>query len=270
MRIHEYLHQQRKAQFSSVKQFHKKKNLQISETNIYCYERGEVLPKCDDLCKLIKALNLNPKFVITLWLHEQLPQDTFKRYFPLPEISSNDPKYYKIISQNIDETITLSKGHTAYLIKNRLARQLLSYFYINPNDELTLVEVSKEFAKHKKDDIERELNKLIDFGYVGLNAKRRYHALSRYFYVPSTPHYVPYRKQVMTDMIMHSDLTLEDTPFGKYREGTELYYKRTLTAEQLDYFIGLVQSLYNDLFQLPSSAGQEYNICLLVGAMNEK
>ena len=270
MRFHEYIHEQRKNLHTSVKQFLKENKLKISETNMYCYERGELLPKCDDLTYLIRALNLNPKFVLTLWLHEQLPDETYKRYFPLPEISTTNQKYYKVISQNIDDTTTLSKGHVPYLIKNRLARQLLSYFYINPTDELSHTEISQLFAKHKKEDILVELNKLIDFGYIGMNSHRKFHALSKYFYVPSTPHYIAYRKQVMIDMIMHSDLSSQKTSYGHYREGSELYYKRTLTPEQLDYFVGLVQSLYNDLIQLPSSAGQEYNVCLLVGAMNEK
>lgn len=270
MKLSEYLLTQRKYKYSSAQEFIDETRLDIPLTNYYYYESGKIIPKTEDLNKIIKALDLNPKFVFTLWLHEHLPDETSKLYFPLPELDHTQ-RNVKMFAVNPDESTTLSKGHLDYLIEHRLARVLLSYFYINSYDRFSIDEIHGEFTKHKKKDIEKYLMRLIDFGYIAKDKDDKYYALSIFLYVPPKPEYRNYRKAMMLDMIQTSviDEPLE-TKYGSYPYGMELYYQRTLSPEQLHYILSLMRNLYNEYRRMPNQAGQEFNFCIMAGAMYEK
>jgi len=271
MKLSEYLSTQRKRKYSSAGDFIKKTELGIPLTNYYYYERGEIIPKIEDWVKILKALSLNIKFGITLWLHEHLKDEDLKLHFPLPELSS-DNKKVKIFEQfNSNETMTISRGHVKYLTENRLARILLTYLYINRKDQLNLNEVFEQFSKHKKSDIEKQLRRLIDFGYIEKNEAKKYCALAKYIYVPTTQHYDDYRKEIMLDIIKTSQVnTPISNQYGNYEKGLDLYYRRTLTPHQLLHILNLIRSFWNELCFLKDEPGQEFNMCLFVGALNEK
>jgi len=270
MRLSDYIKKTRKEQYKSAGEFLKNTKLNIPISNYYSYENGGIVPKPDDLLIIIRTLKLNEKISFLLWLHEHLPDESIKKYFPVPSLTNSNKEDIARIYR-LEETSTVCPVHVGYLLENYLARNLLVFFFVNAASSMELEYLYKEFSKHNKQSILKEIKKLIEMGYVRENGKHLYSACSKYLYIPKTNEFEQLRKLSAIDMIENSDIKNEQyTEYGKYNKGAFGIFNRTLTPEQLDHATSLFLSAFSEVQTIPSYAGQEYNICFLVGAFKER
>lgn len=271
MRLHEYLLKERKVKFKSVEEFISKTKVNVTATKYYYYERGQVVPPSEELEKIIKALELHPKFVITLWLYEHIKDDTLKAYFPLPVLKDNEQVDHVEIPHANSTTTTISKGHIQFFIKNRLAFSLLEYIYINANDKLTIDELYFEFSKHSKSDLKKYLSVLVEYGYIGYDKNKKYHAYNTDLIVPSSPEFEELRQKQIADSLDYGYFCKPvKTKYGEYPPGISIIFKRTLDKEQYSYITSIVRNLYNEYRKMPSKPGQEFSLSLLLGPFLER
>ena len=268
MKLHEYLANQRKAKYKSVDCFLEQTGIDLSATKYYYYERGQVVPPAQELLKIIRALDLHPKYILTLWLYEHFDDETIKAYFSLPELK-DDQKTDLVHRASVNDITKISPGHVDFFMKNRLAFAILEYLYINASDKLTIAELHSEFSKHKLSEVKKALGMLVEYGYLRF-VNDRYSCFTRILDIPDTSDYKNLRDQMFIESIENFHKAPFETKYGTYPHGIDVIHKRTLDKDQHLYMTSLIRNLYNEYVRLEPRAGQEFSMTVIFGPFSER
>jgi len=186
--------------------------------------------------------------------------------FPVPDaLSSNTFDTF-----TTTETTPISKSHIDVLTDNRLLRLLLSYYFINASAPQNNDNVFNEFSKHNKNTVLACINKLELMGYISKEGPHSYKANTNYLFIPEKKDFKKLVLETIVDIVKTSDFNKKTNRYGNYKEGKYVYFRRTLTPDQLEYIMELFENSFFESKSLESKAGQEYNISYIIGALNEK
>lgn len=265
MKLGEYIRQARKAKFNSVKQYIEEAGITIKTSSMTAIENGQFHPSMEILQEIIKSLSLEIKQTIFLWLQEQLLPE-FKPFFPVEDLTKEKDK-----AVNPDQITIVNKAHIDFFIKNRIARLILHYVYINGMNPIPHTELFSFFSKHPKKEIETAINKLSELGYITKTSKTHVKALSMFLYFPNKASDLkPLIDEIYADSFKNCNYHSKfNTKYGEYPEGYRNYKMRTLSIEQLNYVKYLLNQVFSEIHNLPNGPGHEYFIGVGIGALKE-